>query len=54
MPKGQKMAPEIITVGGELPCGFQELNSEQAVLLTTGPSLQPMYLNFKSIKCDVV
>lgn len=28
VPAGQKRAPEIITVGGELPCSFQELNLE--------------------------
>lgn len=54
MPSDQKRAPEIITVGGELPCGFRELNPEQAVLLTTGSSLRFMYLNVKNIKCDAV
>ena len=45
MPSGQKRAPDIITDGCEPPCGCWELNSgpleEQAMLLTTEPSLQP-------------
>ena len=45
MPAGQKRAPDLITDGCEPPCGCRELNSgpleEQAMLLTTEPSLQP-------------
>ncbi|KAH0505040.1 Cytochrome b-c1 complex subunit 7 [Microtus ochrogaster] len=45
MPAGQKSAPDLIIDGCESPCGFWELNSgpleEQAVLLTSEPSLQP-------------
>ena len=45
MPAGQKRAPDLITDGCEPPCGCWELNSgpleEQAMLLTTEPSLQP-------------
>ncbi|XP_049984502.1 cytochrome b-c1 complex subunit 7-like [Alexandromys fortis] len=45
MPAGQKRAPDLITNGCEPPCGCWELNSgpleEQAVLLTSEPSLQP-------------
>ena len=47
MPEGQKRAPDLITDGCELPCGFWELNSrsleEQAMLLTSEPSLQPLH-----------
>ncbi|XP_050022267.1 nuclear pore membrane glycoprotein 210-like [Alexandromys fortis] len=43
---GQKRTPYLITDGCESPCGCRELNSgpmeEQAMLLTTGPSLQPL------------
>ena len=46
MPAGQKRAPDLID-GCEPPCGCWELNSgpleEQAVLLTTEPSLQPPF-----------
>ena len=46
MPKGQKRAPDLFTDGCEPPCGCWELNSgpleEQAMLLTTEPSLQPL------------
>ncbi|CAO2635687.1 hypothetical protein LEMLEM_LOCUS23230 [Lemmus lemmus] len=42
---GQKRAPDLITDGCEPPCGCRELNSgpleDQAMLLTTEPSLQP-------------
>ena len=45
MPAGQKRAPDLITDGCEPPRGCRELNSgpleEQAMLLTTEPSLQP-------------
>ena len=45
MSAGQKRAPDLITGGCEPPCGCRELNSgpleEQAMLLTTEPSLQP-------------
>ena len=45
VPAGQKRAPDLITDGCEPPCGCWELNSgpleEQAILLTTEPSLQP-------------
>ena len=45
MSAGQKRAPDLITDGCEPPCGCWELNSvpleEQAVLLTSEPSLQP-------------
>ena len=45
MPAGQKRAPDPITDGCEPPCGCWELNSgpleEQAMLLTSEPSLQP-------------
>ena len=45
MPTGQKRAPEPITDRCEPPCGCWELNSgpleEQAMLLTSEPSLQP-------------
>ena len=45
MPAGQKRAPDPITDGCELPCGCWELNpgplEEQAMLLTSEPSLQP-------------
>ena len=48
MPAGQKRAPDLITDGCEPPCGCWELNSgpleEQAMLLTTEPSLQPPIL----------
>ncbi|CAO2624034.1 hypothetical protein LEMLEM_LOCUS18165, partial [Lemmus lemmus] len=47
---GQKRALDLITDGCELPCGFWELNSglleEQAMLLTTEPSLQPTNVHF--------
>ena len=46
MPEGQKRAPDLITDGCEPPCGCWELNSgpleEQAMLLTSEPSLQPL------------
>ncbi|KAM7326927.1 hypothetical protein ACRRTK_013294 [Alexandromys fortis] len=45
---GQKRAPGIITDGCEPPCGCWELNSgpleEQSVLLTSEPSLQPLFV----------
>ena len=45
MSADQKRAPDLITDGCEPPCGCRELNSgpleEQAVLLTTEPSLEP-------------
>ena len=45
MSAGQKRAPDLTTDGCEPPCGCQKLNSgpleEQAMLLTTEPSLQP-------------
>ena len=45
MPAGQKRASDPITDGCEPPCGCWELNSgpleEQAMLLTSEPSLQP-------------
>ena len=44
LPACQKRAPDLITDGCEPPCGCWELNlgplEEQAVLLTTEPSLQ--------------
>ena len=50
MPAGQKRAPDLITDGCEPPCGCWELNSgpleEQAMLLTTEPSLQPHVVRF--------
>ena len=50
MPAVQKKAPDLITGGYEPPCGCWELNSgplkEQAMLLTTEPSLQPPGLKF--------
>ena len=55
---GQKRAPDPITDGCEPPCGCWELNSrpleEQAMLLTSEPSLQPPRcesLNFIIIGC---
>lgn len=43
---GQKRAPDPITDGCEPPCRCWELNSghseEQAMLLTSEPSLQPL------------
>jgi hypothetical protein len=51
----QKRASDPITDGCELPCGCWELNSgppeEQSVLLTTGPSLQPLKCYF--LKCNM-
>ena len=51
MPAGQKRAPDLITDGCEPPCGGWELNSghleEQAMLLTSEPSLQPLLFSFK-------
>ena len=45
---GLKRAPDLITGGCEPPCGCRELNSgpleEQAMLLTTEPSLQPKFI----------
>ena len=45
MPEGQKRATDLFTDGYEPSCGCWELNSvplkEQAMLLTTEPSLQP-------------
>ena len=45
MPAGQETAPDLFTDGCETPCGCLELNSgpleEQAMLLTSEPSLQP-------------
>ena len=45
LPAGQKRASDLISDGCEPPCGCWELNSgpleEQAMLLTTEPSLQP-------------
>ena len=45
MPAGQKRASDLITDACEPPYGCWELNSgpleEQAMLLTTEPSLQP-------------
>ena len=50
MPIGQKRAPDLITDGCEPPCGCWELNSgpleEQAMLLTTEPSLEPLKISF--------
>ena len=50
MPAGQKRAPDLITDGCEPPCGCWELNSgpleEQAMLLTSEPSLQPLLPSF--------
>ena len=52
MSAGQKRAPDLITDGCEPPCRCWELNSgpleEQAMLLTTEPSLQPISLKFYS------
>ena len=46
MPADQKRAPDPITDGCEPSCGCWELNSgpleEQAMLLTSEPSLQPL------------
>ena len=51
MSAGQKRAPDLIADGCEPPCGCRELNSgpleEQAMLLTTEPSLQPYKEYFK-------
>ena len=53
MPAGQKRAPDLITDGCEPPCGCWELNSgpleEQAMLLTTEPSLQPQKTLLKKL-----
>ena len=52
MPAGQKRAPDLITDGCEPPCGCWELNSgpleEQAMFLTSEPSLQSLVYNFLS------
>ena len=54
MSAGQKRAPDLIRDGCEPPNGCQELNSgpleEQAMLLTTEPSLQPSngFFNLKT------
>ena len=52
MPADQKRAPDPITDGCEPPCGCWELNSgpleEQAMLLTSEPSLQPPNKVFKT------
>ena len=52
VPEGQKRAPDLFTDGCEPPCGCWELNSgpleEQAMLLTTEPSLQPNVFVFKN------
>ena len=49
---GQKRAPDPITDGCEPPCGCWELNSgpleEQAMLLTSEPSLQPCCFVFET------
>ena len=49
MSAGQKRAPDLITDGWKPPCGCWELNSgpleEQAMLLTTEPSLQSISLS---------
>jgi hypothetical protein len=46
----QNRAYDPITDGCELPCGCWELHSgpleEQSLLLTTEPSLQPLYFSF--------
>ena len=51
MSAGQKRAPDLITDGCEPPCGCRELNSgpleEQAMPLTTEPSLQPLIQIFE-------
>jgi hypothetical protein len=56
-PVCQKRASDHITDDCELPCGCWELNSgplvEQPVLLTTEPSVQPIWVLFKMI-CIVV
>ena len=48
MPAGQKRALDHINYGYEPPRGCWELNSgpleEQSVLLTSEPSLQPIYI----------
>ena len=53
MPAVQKRAPDPITDGCEPPCGCWELNSgpleEQAMLLTSEPSLQPPGLRFLTV-----
>ena len=53
MSAGQKRAPDLITDGCEPPCGYWELNSgpleEQAMLLTTEPSLQPLEQGFLTL-----
>ena len=50
MPAGQKRTPDPIIDGRETPCGCWKLNSglleEQAMLLTSEPSLQPPWLIF--------
>ena len=51
MSAGQMKTPDVIKDGCEPPCGYWELNSgpleEQAVLLTTEPSLQPQpYISY--------
>ena len=49
---GQKREPDLITDGCESPCGYWELNSapleEQAVLLTSELSLQPLSVGFEA------
>ena len=51
MPEGLKRAPGPIRGGCEPPCGCWELNSgpleDQAMLLTSEPSLQPFILFLK-------
>ena len=57
VPVGQKRAPDPIIDGCEPPCGCWELNSgpleEQAMLLTSEPSLQPS-ICFLEIKYNTV
>ena len=52
MPACQKRVPDLITDGSEPPCGCWDLNSgpleEQAMLLTSEPSLQPNKEIFKT------
>ena len=49
-PTVQNRAPDLITDGCEPPCGCWELNSgpleEQAMILTTEQSLQPLLATF--------
>jgi hypothetical protein len=49
----QKRASDLVTDGCEPPCGCWELNSgpleEESVLLTTKPSLQPLFFSWDRV-----